>query len=100
MGDRLPAQAGLDNKNMNWYVYFLKSEKERWYYVGSTNRLEERLKEHNLGKVFSTKLYCPLKLVYFLNFATGKEARNYERKIKDMRREKERIIRLIENKEV
>ena len=82
---------------MNWYVYFLKSETKSWYYVGSTNRLEERVKEHNLGKVKSTKLYRPLKLVYSHELATEKEARNYERKIKDMRKEKERIIRIIES---
>ena len=82
----------------NWYVYFLKSEKNRWYYVGSTNRLKERVVEHNLGKVFSTKLHRPLKLVYLLKFQNEKEARDYERKVKSMRREKERIIKMIEDK--
>lgn len=83
---------------MNWYIYFIKSEKEHWYYVGSTNRLEERVKEHNLGKVYSTKLHRPLELVYSIRFDTEKEARLYERKVKGMRREKEKIIRLIEGR--
>ena len=95
MPARLPAQAGLI-RFMDWYVYLLKSEKKRWYYVGSTNRLEERLKEHNSGKVESTKTYKPLKLVFQLRFDSEKDARGYERKIKKMRREKEKIIRDIE----
>jgi predicted O-methyltransferase YrrM len=43
-----------------WYVYLLKSQQRRWYYVGSTNRLKERLSEHNQGRVQSTKSYRPL----------------------------------------
>jgi len=82
---------------MIWHVYFLKSGDRRWYYVGSTNRLQERLNEHNLGRVTSTKLHRPLKLVYSVSFVTEKEARSYERKVKGMRREKERIISIIEN---
>lgn len=81
-----------------WYVDFLKSGRARWYYVGSTNRLKERVSEHNLGKVISTKAYIPLNLVHHISFATEKEARDYERKVKDVRREKEGIIKEIENK--
>ncbi|OHA10879.1 MAG: hypothetical protein A3I44_01495 [Candidatus Sungbacteria bacterium RIFCSPLOWO2_02_FULL_51_17] len=81
----------------NWYVYFLSSEKKRWYYVGSTNRLTERILEHNEGKVHSTKSQRPLKLVYKILFMTEQEARRCEQKVKKMRREKERIIREIEN---
>jgi predicted GIY-YIG superfamily endonuclease len=83
---------------MSWYVYFLKSKNEYWYYVGSTNRLVKRTGEHNSGKVTSTKLHRPLELVYSQCFQNEKEARNYEHKIKKMRREKERIISIIENK--
>lgn len=82
---------------MNWHVYFLKSDSNKWYYVGSTNRLEERVKEHNAGKVISTNHYKPLKLVYSECFSTEKEARDYEKKVKGMRKEKERIIRIIES---
>ena len=94
--DRLPAQAGLMVGLMSsWYVYFLKSEERKWYYVGSTNRLEERVMEHNEGKVPSTKTHRPLKLVYQIRFYSEQEARMYEQKVKDMRKEKERIIREI-----
>jgi len=71
---------------------------KRWYYVGSTNRLEQRLKEHNSGKVSSTKKYVPFEIVYKLVFNDEKSARSYERKLKDCRREKEKIILEVENR--
>jgi len=80
-----------------WYVYILKSSLKRWYYVGSTNRLEARLKEHNGGKVTSTKSYKPLEMIFKIEFATEKEARSYEKLLKDKRIEKERIIKQIES---
>lgn len=80
-----------------WSVYILKSSKGRWYYVGSSNDLVRRLNEHNAGKVISTKNHSPLKLVFSKEFNTEKEARGYERKLKDKRVEKERIIRSIES---
>ena len=76
-----------------FFVYILKSNKKDWYYVGSTNRLEERLAEHNSGKVRSTKPYIPFNIVYSKTFNNESEARSYEHKIKDCRKEKESIIR-------
>ena len=81
-----------------WYVYILKSSRARWYYVGSTNRLKERQKEHNAKRVVSTKHYAPLKLVFLKKFNSERDARAYEKKIKEKRIEKEKIIREIENK--
>jgi putative endonuclease len=96
LGDRLPAQAGLMVGHM-WYVYILKSSIKKWYYVGSTNRLQQRLKEHNEGKVLSTKAYKPLEFVFKKRFKLESEARGYERLLKDKRKEKEKIISLIES---
>jgi putative endonuclease len=81
-----------------WYVYLLKSQKQRWYYVGSTDELERRLNEHNEGRVISTKHYRPLTIVFKKEFAQEKEAREYERMIKDRRIIKEGIIRTIEGR--
>ena len=81
-----------------WYVYIIKSEKVRWYYVGSTNRLSERLNEHNKGLVLYTKHYLPFTIVFTIEFDSEKEARSYERMLKDKRIEKEKIIKAIENK--
>ena len=79
-----------------WYVYILKSSIKKWYYVGSTNRPQTRLKEHNSGKVASTKFYRPLKMIFKIEFNTEKEARSYEKLVKDKRIEKERLISLFE----
>jgi putative endonuclease len=94
-----PACAGRSNGRIEimWWVYVLRSEKKKWYYVGSTNRLEIRVEEHNRGKVVSTKSYRPLRLVYSQQFDTEIDARQYERKLKDKRIEKEELIRKIEN---
>ncbi|PIZ47811.1 excinuclease ABC subunit C [candidate division WWE3 bacterium CG_4_10_14_0_2_um_filter_41_14] len=48
-----------------WYVYVLKSEKDGKLYTGSTNDLKRRLKEHNDGRVESTKDRKPLDIVYY-----------------------------------
>ncbi len=50
---------------MFYYVYVLKSEKDGSLYVGYTVNLEKRLKEHNLGKNFSTKSKVPLICIYY-----------------------------------
>ena len=49
----------------NWYyVYLLRGNKTSWIYIGCTNDLEKRLKEHNEGKVYSTKKILPVELIY------------------------------------
>ncbi len=79
-----------------WYVYIIKSSNKKWYYVGSTNRLEARVKEHNAYSVRSTKNYAPFQLVFQKKFNVESEARAYERLLKDKRIEKEKIIKKIE----
>ncbi|MFH1427638.1 MAG: GIY-YIG nuclease family protein [Patescibacteria group bacterium] len=81
-----------------WKVYIIKSSIKRWYYVGSTNRLEERIWEHNTGKVKSTKHYKPYILIFVKEFKAETDARAYERKLKDCRIEKEKIIKQYEKK--
>ncbi len=79
-----------------WCVYIIKSSNKKWYYVGSTNRLEERIKEHNNSLVPSTKSFAPLSLVFTKNFDNEKDSRLYEKKLKECRIEKEQVIRQIE----
>jgi len=47
-----------------FYVYVLQSLKDMQFYVGYTNNVEKRLKEHNSGLVKSTNNRRPLKLIY------------------------------------
>ena len=48
-----------------YYVYVLLSEKDNEFYIGFTENLKGRLKEHQNGKVLSTKYRRPLKLIYY-----------------------------------
>ncbi|MDD5294981.1 MAG: GIY-YIG nuclease family protein [Patescibacteria group bacterium] len=70
----------------------LKSIKKGWYYVGSINGLYGRIREHNKGLVKSTKIYKPFIPIFKKEFFTEKEARFYEKKLKQCRIEKEKII--------
>ena len=51
-------------KNM-YYVYILKSNKDDNLYIGYTNDLRRRLKEHNTSFSKATKSRLPLELVYY-----------------------------------
>ena len=65
-----------------FYLYILKSNKNGKYYVGSTHDLENRLKQHNYGKIKSTKSLVPLKIVYTERYSTNTDARKRELYIK------------------
>ena len=62
-----------------FFTYILKSEKDNTYYYGSTNNLEDRLKNHNSGKVRYTKGHLPYKLHYFEEFKSRSESMQRER---------------------
>jgi len=47
------------------YVYVIQSLKDKKLYIGHTNDLVKRLKEHNAGLTESTKDRRPFKLVYY-----------------------------------
>jgi len=67
---------------MKYYVYILKSEKVDKTYVGMTNDIERRLKEHNSGKSIYTKKYIPWKLIYKEELRDRNKAREKEKYIK------------------
>ncbi|OGL41610.1 MAG: excinuclease ABC subunit C [Candidatus Schekmanbacteria bacterium GWA2_38_11] len=48
-----------------YYTYVIQSEKDKRFYTGFTNDLQKRLREHNSGKVASTKNRVPFLLVYY-----------------------------------
>jgi putative endonuclease len=48
-----------------YYVYILQSLKDKFFYVGYTLNLKNRIEKHKKGLVFSTKMRKPLKLVYY-----------------------------------
>ena len=64
------------------FLYVLESINYEKIYVGSTNDLERRLKEHNLGYCNFTKKYKPWKLLYKENFKNLLDARKREKYLK------------------
>ncbi len=76
-------------------TYILKSQKNGKYYVGSTNRdVQERLEDHNSGRVAYTKNLRPWILVVNQWYDTVDEARHVERKLKSFKSKKiiEKIV--------
>jgi len=65
-----------------YYIYLLKSKLNGELYRGSTNNLRSRFKDHNDGKVFSTKRYGPWEVIYYEVFTEEKLARAREQKLK------------------
>ena len=65
-----------------WIVYVLRSLRNGRYYVGSTDNLGRRLREHSIGKSKYTRPLRPLELVYNEGCADRLEARRRERFLK------------------
>lgn len=65
-----------------FFVYLLRSKFYKKLYIGSTNDLKRRLKEHNDGRYFSTKRYKPWKLFYYEAFCRENLARMREKRLK------------------
>ena len=65
-----------------FYMYILKSGKDGFMYIGSTNDLKKRFREHNSGLVKSTKSRTPFKLVYYEAYASESDARHREHNLK------------------
>lgn len=65
-----------------FYVYILKSKKCDELYIGSTNDLKRRLSEHSSGKIESTMLKRPYKLLYYEAYAAESDARRREKMLK------------------
>ena len=65
-----------------YYVYAMQSIKDGRIYVGMSRNVKQRLKEHNSGYVFSTKGYRSWKLFHQEAYATRKDARIREKKLK------------------
>lgn len=63
-------------------VYILKSAVVVKSYVGVTDNIERRLKEHNSGKSYYTKKYTPWNVVYTEKFELFSEARKREKYFK------------------
>jgi putative endonuclease len=65
-----------------FYTYVIKSEKDGKLYTGSTEDLRKRFKEHNSGRVFSTRSRGPFQLIYYEVCLSEYDAKDRERYLK------------------
>ena len=63
---------------MMYFVYVLFSEKLNKRYIGSTQNVDRRLNQHNLGKFKFTSGGIPWELIYKESFPTNADARKRE----------------------
>lgn len=74
---------------MHWYVYMMSNKPKGVIYIGSTDNIEERIKEHKL-KIYPdsfTARYNCVNLVYFEEYNSGTEASTRERRMKKWKRQ-------------
>ncbi|MFH1413375.1 MAG: GIY-YIG nuclease family protein [Candidatus Omnitrophota bacterium] len=69
-------------QNSIFYIYLLRSQKDKKLYTGFTNNLNRRVQEHNSGLVASTKSRRPFELIYLEGYKSEKDARDRERSLK------------------
>ncbi len=65
-----------------YFVYVIRSEKDGRFYVGLCKDIDKRIREHNIGKTFSTKGYRPWKLFFTESYETLDLARKREKYLK------------------
>ena len=73
-------QSELSLRGKLFYTYVLTSKKDDNYYVGSCDDINARLREHNIGRVQSTKHRRPLKIIYYeacLSRGSARKRENY-----------------------
>jgi len=65
-----------------FYVYVLRSLKDKNLYTGFTSDLKRRIKEHFSGESFATKPRLPFEVIYYEAYKNEKDARARERFLK------------------
>lgn len=65
-----------------YYVYLLKSTKNKHIYIGYTSDLKKRIREHVEGKTYTTNRFLPMELVYYEAFKSMADAKNREKQLK------------------
>ncbi|OGY63577.1 MAG: hypothetical protein A3J53_02010 [Candidatus Harrisonbacteria bacterium RIFCSPHIGHO2_02_FULL_40_20] len=67
-----------------WRVYILYSKKDKGFYVGCTNNLDQRIVTHNDGRVISTRYRRPLVVIRIEEFLDKTMAFQRERFLKSL----------------
>ncbi|HKK45949.1 MAG TPA: GIY-YIG nuclease family protein [Balneolaceae bacterium] len=80
---------------MTFYTYITTNPGRTTLYVGMTNNLTERIKEHyekrGAPQTFAGRYYC-YKLIYYEGYKTALQAIEREKEIKKWRREKKEML--------
>ncbi len=69
-----------------FFVYILEATESKRYYIGQTEDLEARVKQHNEGRNLSTKAYIPWQLKWWKELESRSKAINVERKLKGIKK--------------
>ena len=77
------------------FLYILKSLNHKRTYIGISENVEKRLREHNGGLVKSTHFYRPYILVRTETFTNKSDARKREILLKKSWSEKEKLLKSI-----
>jgi len=72
----------MEDVNQKYYVYVLRSLKTNYRYIGYTNNLKRRFKEHEKGLTKSIRFQRPFKPVRIEEYNTRLEAIRRERWLK------------------
>jgi len=64
------------------FVYVLCSDRTARHYIGHTSNLDRRFKEHNAGRVKSTKAGLPWRMIAYKKYFSRSEPRRVERSLK------------------
>jgi len=65
-----------------YYVYVLRSKKDKKWYTGFTDDLRKRFNQHNSNEIYSTKNKGPYELIYYEACINDKDARSREKYLK------------------
>ena len=65
-----------------YYVYVIQSRMDKQFYTGFTRDLENRIQEHNTGRVPSTKERGPFELIYYEGCLNEQDALAREKYLK------------------
>jgi putative endonuclease len=65
-----------------FYVYVLRSDSDLGFYIGFSNNLRMRLRQHKNGKSFATSHRGPWTLIYYEAYLNKDDALGRERYLK------------------
>ena len=65
-----------------YFVYVLLSEKDKNFYIGFSENIDQRLDDHNAGKNISTRERRPFRLVYYEGHTSKADALRREKYFK------------------